>query len=603
MLGIYKKLLDLLTPRERRRALLLLAMVLITGLVDVLGVASIMPFMTVLSNPEVIQSNTYLAQLFRYGNFSDQNGFLIALGCAVFLILVGSLTFRAVTLWAQLRFSYMRNHEIGSRIVEGYLRQPYEWFLNRHSADLATNILSEVNIVVHHALFPAIEFIAQSTVAVLLLCLLLVVDPTLAMAIAVTLGAAYGIVFLLVRKAMNKTGAVRLAANRQRFQAVHEAFGGIKAVKVGGLEATFLARFRRPSEQLARKEVTAKMITELPSFAMQAVVFGGMMLVILYLLVAKGGLQEALPILALYGFAGYRLMPALQSIYRELGQMRYAAPALTALHKDIAALEKRNESQGWNEAAAEQSNSTVLVDGIELRGIEYTYPGAARASLNGLSLRIPALSRVGIVGPTGSGKTTTVDVLLGLLRPSAGDLLVDGQRVFVQGLSRWQKTLGYVPQSIYLADDTIAANIAFGVPSEKIDGAAVQRAAQVANLHDFVIRDLPEGYDTRVGERGVRLSGGQLQRIGIARALYHDPDVLILDEATSALDNLTEQAVMEAVENLGGRKTIVMIAHRLSTVRECDQIYLMQDGMITASGTYGELLRTSEAFRAMAMSA
>jgi ABC-type multidrug transport system fused ATPase/permease subunit len=241
-----------------------------------------------------------------------------------------------------------------------------------------------------------------------------------------------------------------------------------------------------------------------------------------------------------------------------------------------------------------------LREKLELAGVTYTYDGAARRAMDNISLTVRARTTIGLVGATGSGKTTAVDMILGLLWPSEGRLRVDGIDITADNVAAWRRTLGYVPQQIFLADDTIAANIAFGIPLELVDRAAVEQAARVANLHDFVTRELPQGYDTQVGERGVRLSGGQRQRIGIARALYHDPEVLIMDEATSALDNLTERAVMEAVQNLGSRKTIVLIAHRLTTVRNCDCIFLLNQGRVTASGTFAELVERDAHFRAMA---
>jgi ABC-type multidrug transport system fused ATPase/permease subunit len=314
----------------------------------------------------------------------------------------------------------------------------------------------------------------------------------------------------------------------------------------------------------------------------------------LYLMAQSGSFASALPIIALYAFAGYRLMPALQQIYGALTQLRFAGPALDALHKDLMSLQPAGPNT--------QQPAMPLTQAITLNNIVYCYPNAATPALKGISLTIPAKSTVGLVGATGSGKTTTVDLILGLLDAQEGALAIDGQPITDHNKRAWQRAIGYVPQQIYLADDTVAANIAFGIEPEQIDQTAVEKAAKIANLHEFVISDLPRGYATTVGERGVRLSGGQRQRIGIARAMYHNPQVLILDEATSALDNLTEQAVMEAVHNLGHEITIILIAHRLSTVKECDTIFLLEKGELKGRGRFEELAHTSEHFRAMAAS-
>jgi len=315
----------------------------------------------------------------------------------------------------------------------------------------------------------------------------------------------------------------------------------------------------------------------------------------LYLMAQSGSFASALPIIALYAFAGYRLMPALQQIYGALTSLRFAGPALDALHQDLMSLQPAGPNT--------QQPAMPLTQAITLNNIVYRYPNAATPTLKSISLSIPAKSTVGLVGTTGSGKTTTVDLILGLLDAQEGTLAIDGQPITDHNKRAWQRAIGYVPQQIYLADDSVAANIAFGIEPEQIDLAAVERAAKIANLHEFVISDLPQGYATTVGERGVRLSGGQRQRIGIARALYHNPQVLILDEATSALDNLTEQAVMEAVHNLGHEITIILIAHRLSTVRECDQIFLLEKGELKGSGIYDELTASSQQFKAMTVNA
>ena len=286
-------------------------------------------------------------------------------------------------------------------------------------------------------------------------------------------------------------------------------------------------------------------------------------------------------------------MPALQQIYGAVTQLRFAGPALDALHQDLTSLQAAD-------ARYSQIRPLPFTQSIRLEQVSYRYPNAPQSALKCIDLTIPSRSTVGFVGATGSGKTTAVDVILGLLEPQEGVLKIDGEPVTAATRRQWQRKIGYVPQHIYLTDESVAANIAFGVNASGIDQKAVERAAKIASLHEFVVNDLPQGYATAVGERGVRLSGGQRQRIGIARALYHNPQVLILDEATSALDNLTEKAVMEAVNNLGRDITIILIAHRLSTVRQCDQIYLLERGEVTAQGTFEELTQANERFRAMA---
>ncbi|MEC8207146.1 MAG: ABC transporter ATP-binding protein, partial [Pseudomonadota bacterium] len=398
-------------------------------------------------------------------------------------------------------------------------------------------------------------------VTLAMLILLVIVEPLLTLIVSVVLGLAYAGIYSTVSGLLKRLGEERFKANQDRFVAVSEAFGAAKEVKVGGLEEVCVQRFAKPAGIYARGQATASVIVQLPRFALEAIAFGGILLIILYLMGNSGSFVNALPIIALYAFAGYRLMPALQQIYGALTQLRFSGPALDALHQDLLSLEVVNKKKN------NEINSLPLTKSIRLEKVNYCYPNAQHAVLRSVDVRIPANSTVGFVGTTGSGKTTTVDVILGLLEPQKGLLSVDGQPITVENRRRWQRTIGYVPQNIYLTDDSVAANIAFGVKPQEMNQQAIERAAKMANLHEFVINDLPQGYATTVGERGVRLSGGQRQRIGISRALYHNPQVLILDEATSALDNITEQAVMEELNNLDRDVTIILVAHRLSTVR------------------------------------
>jgi ATP-binding cassette, subfamily B, bacterial PglK len=587
------KLLDLLTPEERRRAMLLVVMILLMAVVDAVGVASIMPFVTLLAKPGVIESNRLLRSLYEGLGYKDPQDFMFFLGVVMLGILLVSIAFKSVVTYAQLRFIYMREHSIGRRLVEGYLHQPYAWFLNRNSADLGKVILSEVGQVINNAMMPIMMVLTQGTLAATLLLLLVIVNPWVAIVVGLVLGIAYGAIYGTLRKYLSRLGAERLKANEERFVVLGEAFGGVKEVKVMGLESAYTHRFDGPARLFASDQATSLAIAQLPRFALEGIAFGGMMVVVLYLLQREGGLQGALPILAVYGFAGYRLLPAIQQVYGGLTQLRFAGPALDELHRDVKAL----DAMPWSRT--EVGQPLALRKSIALRGIQYTYPNAPQPALVDLDIEIPAGSTVGFVGATGSGKTTTVDLILGLLQPERGTLEVDGVEVTAETRRRWQRAIGYVPQQIFLSDASVAANVAFGVPADRIDHAAVERAARIANLHEFVVTQMPKGYATVVGERGVRLSGGQRQRIGVARALYHSPRVLILDEATSALDNLTEQAVMDAVNNLSDEITVILIAHRLTTVKQCDRIYMMRGGRIIAAGTFEQLAQDNETFRAM----
>ncbi len=576
-----KKLLSLLNSKERKDAVFLTFMIVIMALLDMIGVASILPFMTVLTNPDIIETNTLLNQMYQISlKFGVENNtdFLFILGVIVFLLLVTSLFFKGFTTYLQLRFAQLREYSIGKRFIEGYLNQPYSWFLNRNSSDIGKTILSEVSIVVGKGMKPLMDLISGSLVAIALIILLVITDPQLALMVGFLLSATYGLIFKISSSYLKRIGKERLKSNNLRFLAVSEAFGAAKQLKISGLEKVFAKRFSDPAKKYAIYKASAAVIAHLPRFALEGLAFGSIMLIILYLMTKNVAVITALPIISLYVFAGYRLIPALQQIYASLSKFAFVAPSLDSLCKDI-----KNLQPSYIDANDEILN---LNKTIKLKNINFFYPNGSRKILKEINMNISAKTTVGLIGATGSGKTTIIDIILGLLEAQSGTLEVDHTVITKQNLRSWQRTIGYVPQHIYLSDTCITSNIAYGIDHKNVNHDAVEKAAKIANLHDFVINELPDQYRTKVGERGIRLSGGQLQRIGIARALYSNPQVLIFDEATSALDNETEKAVMDAVNNIKKNITIIIIAHRLNTVKNCDYIYKLENGKIKDQGTF-----------------
>ena len=588
-----RKILYFMSSKEKREAFVLICMFLIMALLDIIGVASIMPFIYVITNPEIVETNIYLNKVFLitgiFGVKTIQQ-FLFFIGIFFFILLLVSLFFKALTTYLQTRFTQMRQYSIAKRLMEGYLNQPYTWFLNRHSADLGKSILSEVGIIVSSGLAPMLNVIAKSIIAFGLLALIVVVNPKLAILVFIIIGSAFGIIYKFTRNFLKRIGEDRVKKNQWRFTALTEAFGAVKEIKLGGLEQIYVQRFADAAKVIASHNASGKVISVLPRFAVEAIAFGGMILVALILIIQKGS-DNVIPLLALYAFAGYRLLPSLQQIYSDISELRFIGPALDIMYDDLKSLKSFNHDTSKNVLPLKKS--------IYLNHVDYNYPNSSKLALKDIKINIPAFSTVGIVGTTGSGKTTTVDIILGLLETKKGTLEVDGKVIKKNNLRAWQRSIGYVPQHIYVSDDTIEANIAFGAKhTSDINQEAVKRAAKIANLHEFVVNELPNKYKTTVGERGVRLSGGQRQRIGIARALYNKPNVLILDEATSALDNLTEQAVMDALQNLNNNITVIMIAHRLSTVKKCDNIFLLENGELKGEGTFEKLIKENENFRA-----
>lgn len=596
MVSLFKKLYALFDRQERRQAKGVFVLMLGAALVEVVGVASILPFVAVLANPEVVNTNPFLNTLYTRLAFEDPASFMQVLGFFVLLLFLGSLALKAGSAYTVLRFSNMRFHSLAFRLLGSYLSQPYEFFLSRNTADLTKSLFSEVTEVVDGVLLPFLKFVSGSLVAILISVLLFIVEPWLTVAVGLVLGGSLGVIYYISRRLLSRLGSDRVKANQDRFRMANEALNGIKELRLAGRTANYLSRFENASRAYAKYQATNKIIGDLPHFAVQGIAFGGVLVLVLYLMGRQGGFDEATPLIALYAFAGYRLLPAFQQIFKNGTSLRFYSAGLDSLHHELIELGRHVPIAAGTH---EQPKGRIGGD-ICLRGVTYYYPSTPTPALDNLSLEIGKGACVAFVGSTGSGKSTLIDLMLGLLEPSVGTIFVGAKELKGENLRAWQNNIGYVPQSIYLADATVAENIAFGIPPELIDRAAVERAAVAAHIHDFVTSKLTGGYDASIGERGVRLSGGQRQRIGIARALYHDPDVVVFDEATSALDNATEAAVMEAVNELAGLKTIILIAHRLSTVKSCDAIFMLENGKLTGDGTFEELIKHNAAFGLLA---
>lgn len=575
---------------ERHQLIWLFLGILIMGLVEMVGIASIMPFLAVVTRPDVIHTNRYLSAVYVGLGFQSSQDFLFWSGLAVLVLLVVNSLVSAVTMWLLLRFTNLRGHAISQRVLENYLYQPYVFFLNRNSSEMAKTIVEEVNRFIAGVALQSVGLVTKTVVIVCILVLLIAVDPMMALTVIAALGAAYGVLFHSLRRKLDRIGRESFEAATDRVKLANEGVTGIKDLRILGREADHVRRFSRPSRLFAKHELTAQGLALLPRYALEAIAFSGVLLMVLYQLRAGKDAGTIIPLISLYAFAGYRLMPAAQTLFASVANIKYHLATIAVLRRDLALkTAERVDTLG---------PPIVPAHAITLESVTFGYPNAQRPILKDFTLTIPAHSTVGLVGSTGSGKTTTIDLLLGLLSPQQGRLMVDDLSIVASNVRRWHRSVGYVSQQMYLADDTIAQNVAFGVPKVDIDHAAVTRACELADLGGFV-QSLPDRYQTIVGDRGVRLSGGQRQRIGIARALYVDPKVVVLDEATSAVDGATEAAIMDAMHLLAGR-TLVIIAHRLSTVKECDVIYVLERGAIVGAGTYDELLHANPQFRKLA---
>ena len=588
------KILSLLSLEEKKRAFILMILILIMSIFDMLGVISIYPFLIVLMNPELVETNGLLNKISEFVNlFGDYNTrqFIFFLGIFVFFIFTFSLAFKGITNYFLLRFVLMREYSIGRRLVEIYLLQPYSWFLNKHSADLGKNIISEVSNVTDRVIAPFLNLVAQCTIILLILIILLFINAKIALISFLSFGFCYLLIYLLVSKKLKSIGASNVERNKERSQVLLETFGAIKEVKVAGLEQTFIKRYDIPAVLYAKGYSLATILSLIPRFVMEGLGFGSMLLILIYLMTIIENFSTILPILSIYVFAAYRILPAIQQLYTSVSTIRYSSAAIDLLCADM-----ENKDNIFKYHNNEQID---LKKHIKIENLIYKYPSSDKLIFKNLNLSIKANTAVAFVGKTGSGKTTLVDILIGLLIPQEGKLLVDEKLINNFNVRNWQKLIGYVPQQVYLADDSIKNNIAFGVDDKNINLNLVEQAAKIANIHNFIIDEMANGYETLVGERGIRLSGGQKQRIGIARALYFAPKVLVLDEATSALDHATESMVIERLKSISNGMTTIVIAHRLNTVEKCDIIHVLKDGLIKESGSYNELIAKSDYFKEM----
>jgi ABC-type multidrug transport system fused ATPase/permease subunit len=576
MTSTLSKIHFLITPAERRSALMLLGLMVIGMVLETLGIGLLIPAIALLTQPDYAARFPVLQPLLAaLGNPSQQN--LVIGGM---LILVGAYLVKAVFLaflaWWQTRFAFGVLAQVSQRLFTIYLRQPYTFHLQRNSAQLISNVIGEVNVFTYNTLIPAMTIVTECLVLLGIAILLLVVEPLGALIVVLVLGGAAWAFHHSTRTRIARWGQARQDHEGLRIQYLQQGLGGAKDVKLLGREGDFLAEYRVHNTQSARVGQFQATLYQLPRLWLELLVVAGLATLVLAMLTQGRDMASIVPTLGLFAAAAFRLMPSVNRVLSAVQSLRYGLPVINTLHEELHLAAPEPAAQNNNGTAAFQYE-------IRLADITYTYPGAPAPALNQLSLSIKKGESVGFIGPSGSGKSTLVDVILGLLPPSAGQVAVDGRDI-QQNLRHWQDRIGYVPQSIYLLDDTLKRNVAFGLPNKQIDDAAVQRAIQAAQLDEFVA-SLPDGLETLVGERGIRLSGGQRQRISIARALYHDPAVLVLDEATSALDAATEHDVMQAVTALQGSKTILIVAHRPSTVEHCNRLYRLYEGRVVEEGT------------------
>ncbi|MEX2454604.1 MAG: ABC transporter ATP-binding protein [Rhodospirillaceae bacterium] len=589
-----------LLPREARRSgLLLLVMMVIGAALEVVGIAAIPVFVGVMISSEELSVIPVVGEALQSLGRRAPGEMVVWAAAALIAIYAFKNGFLVFNYLCQTRYVTRRRNELGCRLTNAYMTAPYSFHVSRNTSELLRNIDREVNIIAYQVLAAVLEICTRALVMVAVLAFLFVIEPWITLFWLMIFGTLGAICVKSVSGRLKRAGLAEQAQRKHFVQLLYQGFGSIKESRVLNREHFFARKIndsiRFMSDVYSVKLFTGKAVSPVMEFLAVTGV-----LVLAAALVALGRPTESiLMTLSLFVVGLVRLRETISSLMTHMSGLRYNYVSVLPVHADLARLE--DVSAGARSAAAtEPPAARPLEHAIELRDVWYRYDDADGYALHGINLTIPVGSAIGFIGSTGAGKSTVIDILLGLIEPQNGAVLVDGVDIRSgEGIGPWQTAIGYVPQSIYLLDDTIRRNIALGLDDDKIDEVALWAAIRTAHLDEFVQRQ-PAGLETSIGENGVRLSGGERQRIGIARALYHDPKVLVLDEATSALDNVTEREVVKAVEALKGQRTVIIIAHRLSTVKNCDRLYFLKQGRVVAEGSYSDLESSHPDFRLMA---
>jgi ATP-binding cassette subfamily B protein len=565
---------------------------LVSVFAEVVSLGVVLPFLGILVAPERVLRHPIVAEATQVWGITSADQFVLFLTVvfAAAALIAGAI--RVLLLWASTRLAFDIGADLGIEVYRRTLYQPYRVHVARNSSEVISGITNKVNGVVFLVLLPLLTLVSSTMLLVVIMLTLIAIDPMVASVSTVVLGASYALITFMSRRRLHRNSQRIAYEQTQVVKSLQEGLGGIRDVLLDGTQPVYCEIYRQADQQLRRAQGNNTFIGLSPRYVMEGL---GMVLIaaLAYALSLQvGGIATALPVLGALAIGAQRLLPALQQSYSSwasiTGSYASLADTIELLNQSlpIELLQPAPEPLQFNKS-------------IRFNAVSFRYTSDSPWVLDGFSLVIAKGARVGFVGGTGSGKSTTLDLLMGLLIPTEGEFLVDEQPTSGTRGRAWQQTIAHVPQSIYLADSTLAENIAFGVPRNDIDLGRVKKAARQAQIADF-IESSPEGYQAYVGERGIRLSGGQRQRIGIARALYKQASVLVFDEATSALDNATEQSVMETIEGLNSALTILIIAHRLTTVRRCDFIVEMERGRVVAQGTFKHLLESSSSFRRMA---
>ncbi len=571
---IYYKLSQLLTAEERRQVPLLLFFMIIGMIFEVVGVGVVIPIIALMTKPDFCANYENWLSMIGHPTQTQLVIFSMMLLAGLYLVKAACSVYLT---WKQNKFIFDVQANLSGRLFMGYLNQPWTFHLARNSAQLILNITNEVSVLIETALQPGLVLITEGLVLLGVAVFMCCVSPIITLTVVIVFGLIAYILQHFSRKHIVRWGQARQHHEGLRVQHLQQGLGGAKDIKLLGREKDFFDQYNYHNLGYGQVGKKQKTLSELPRLWLELLANLGLVVTVLLMIAQNKTLDSLVPMLAFFAAAAFRLMPSINRLLGAVQNIRYCVPVINTLHDEIKLF---NDVR----PIIQNKNTLIFEHALTLEHVSFKYENTKTYVLDNLSLSISRGSSVGFIGASGAGKTSLIDVVLGLLPPEKGCVNVDGVSIY-DNLRAWQNLIGYVPQTIYLIDDSVRRNIAFGLSNDLIDDAAVRRAVKAAQLEQF-ISNLPDGLDTLVGERGIRLSGGQRQRIGIARALYHEPEVLVLDEATSALDLDTEKEVMNAIDMLQGSKTLIIIAHRLSTVARCDRVYKIKNGQIIAEGDF-----------------
>ena len=595
MLRVIKQLFAVLTPAQRKSYYFLQFLVILMAIMEIVGVASIVPFMALVGDMDQLNQDSIFGKAYIASGINTEFKFVLMLGISVLMLLIIASTVSIFTIWRLTKFAHKTGAELGDRLYSYYLKKDWLFHASGNSSNLIKKIATEIPRTTQGIIVQLMQMNAKIVLAIFVIITVFFYDPKVALSGFLVFSLSYILLFSIVKIRLQNNGKILSEVYQSRFGLMNEGFGGIKDILLLGRDLDFIYRFKETGRKMAYSLGNNAALAQAPRYFIELVAFGSIILLVIYLFVSHNGdLGMILPSLTVYAVASVKILPAFQQIYSSIADIRANIAAFESIEPDLVDSMKIEEFKITSEKKILSPKNKISIENVS-----FNYDKKEEFALNELNMEIPVKNVIGIVGSSGSGKSTLIDIFLGLIKPKKGHLKVDDTVIDDHNKRSWQNNIGFVAQSIFLSDSSIAENVAFGIPKDKIDTERVLKSLELAHLLELV-EGFKDGIYTQVGERGVQLSGGQRQRIGIARSLYHGAEILIFDEATSSLDGITEKMIMQAIHEFSGEKTIILIAHRLKTVEKCDQIFFMDKGRVVDQGTYKELFEKNKLFRNMA---